>query len=52
MNKVMYVVFFRRMGLVKAVKFKEQKTVTANYYVTKCPWAYIEGWQGRVMALP
>ncbi|GFT99184.1 HTH_Tnp_Tc3_2 domain-containing protein [Trichonephila clavipes] len=35
MKKVMYVVFFRCMGLVKAIKLKGQKMVTANWYTTK-----------------
>ncbi|GFU23628.1 uncharacterized protein TNCV_2909881 [Trichonephila clavipes] len=29
-------VFFRSMGLVKCIKLKGKKTVTANRYTTKC----------------
>ncbi|GFW12329.1 uncharacterized protein TNCV_815841 [Trichonephila clavipes] len=36
MKKVMYAVFFRSTGLVKGIKLKGQKTVTANWYTTKC----------------
>ncbi|GFX65118.1 histone-lysine N-methyltransferase SETMAR [Trichonephila clavipes] len=35
-KKVMYAVFFRSKGLVKAIKLEGQKTVTANWYTTKC----------------
>jgi hypothetical protein len=33
--KVMYAVFFRSTGLVKAIKLEDQRTVTANWYTTK-----------------
>lgn len=36
MKKVMYAVFFRSTGLVKAIKLEEQKTVTAKWYTTVC----------------
>lgn len=36
MKKVMYAVFFRSSGLVKAIKLKEQRTVTANWYTEVC----------------
>lgn len=36
LKKVMYAVFFRSTGLVKAIKLEGQKTVTANWYTTKC----------------
>ncbi|GFW10217.1 uncharacterized protein TNCV_1849341 [Trichonephila clavipes] len=36
MRKVMYAVFFRSTGLIKAMKLEGQKTVTANWYTTKC----------------
>ncbi|GFW76682.1 uncharacterized protein TNCV_4943991 [Trichonephila clavipes] len=36
MKKVMYAVFFRSTGLVKGIKLEGQKTVTANWYITKC----------------
>lgn len=36
MKKVMYAVFFRSTGLVKAIKLEEQRTVTANWYINKC----------------
>ncbi|GFV48194.1 uncharacterized protein TNCV_3554731 [Trichonephila clavipes] len=36
MKKVMHAVFFRSTGLVKAIMFEGQKTVTANWYTTKC----------------
>ncbi|PRD28167.1 UNVERIFIED_CONTAM: hypothetical protein NCL1_33230 [Trichonephila clavipes] len=36
MKKVMYAVFLRSTGLVKAIKLEGQKTVTANWYATKC----------------
>ncbi|GFS64313.1 histone-lysine N-methyltransferase SETMAR [Trichonephila clavipes] len=29
-------VFFRSTGLVKAIKLEGQKTITANWYTTKC----------------
>ncbi|GFW19679.1 uncharacterized protein TNCV_1605701 [Trichonephila clavipes] len=32
----MYAVFFRSTGLIKAIKLEGQKTVTANWYFTKC----------------
>ncbi|GFX00491.1 uncharacterized protein TNCV_2091411 [Trichonephila clavipes] len=34
MKKVLNAVFFRSMGLVKAIKLVGQKTVTANWYTT------------------
>ncbi|GFX19248.1 uncharacterized protein TNCV_3013921 [Trichonephila clavipes] len=36
MKKVIYAVFFRSTGLIKAIKFEGQKTVIANSYTTKC----------------
>ncbi|GFY36347.1 uncharacterized protein TNCV_3450501 [Trichonephila clavipes] len=36
MKKVMHVVFFRSMGLIKAIKLEGQKAVTVNWYTTKC----------------
>ncbi|MFX6318898.1 hypothetical protein ABTF97_18765, partial [Acinetobacter baumannii] len=36
LKKVMYAVFFRSTGLVKAIELEGQKTVTANWYTTKC----------------
>ena len=36
MKKLMYTVFFRSTGLVKAIKLEGQKTVTANWYITQC----------------
>ena len=36
MKKVMYAVFFRSTGWVKAIKLEGQKTVTANWYTTQC----------------
>ena len=33
MKKVMYAIFFRSTGLIK---FEGQKTITANWYITKC----------------
>ena len=36
MKKVMYAVFFRSTGLVKAIKLEEQKTVTASWYTQHC----------------
>ncbi|GFX17183.1 uncharacterized protein TNCV_2857061 [Trichonephila clavipes] len=36
MKKVMYAVFFRSTGLIKAIKLEGQKTVTSNWYTTKC----------------
>lgn len=36
MKKVMYAVFFRSTGLVKAVKLEDQRTVTANWYTEVC----------------
>lgn len=36
MKKVMYAVFFRSTGLVKAIKLDGQKTVTAKWYTEKC----------------
>ncbi|GFU75736.1 uncharacterized protein TNCV_1651961 [Trichonephila clavipes] len=36
MKEVMYAVFFRSTGLIKAIKLEGQKTVTANWYATKC----------------
>lgn len=36
MKKVMFAVFFRSTGLVKAIKLEHQKTVTANWYTTVC----------------
>ncbi|GFU88188.1 uncharacterized protein TNCV_845811 [Trichonephila clavipes] len=36
MEKVMYAVFLRSTRLVKAIKLEGQKTVTANWYTTKC----------------
>ncbi|GFV05200.1 uncharacterized protein TNCV_224131 [Trichonephila clavipes] len=35
-KKAMYAVFFRSMGLIKAIKLEEQSTVTANWYTTQC----------------
>lgn len=35
-KKIMYAVFFRSTGLVKAIKLKGQRSVTANWYVTEC----------------
>ncbi|GFW47661.1 uncharacterized protein TNCV_2828531 [Trichonephila clavipes] len=35
-RQAMYVIFFRSTGLVKAIKLEGQKTVTANWYTTKC----------------
>ncbi|GFT56440.1 histone-lysine N-methyltransferase SETMAR [Trichonephila clavipes] len=35
-KKVLYVVFFRSTRLVKAIKSEGQKTVTTNWYTTKC----------------
>ncbi|PRD27595.1 UNVERIFIED_CONTAM: hypothetical protein NCL1_34917 [Trichonephila clavipes] len=35
MKKVTYAVFFRSMGLIKAIKL-EERTVTENWYTTKC----------------
>lgn len=35
-KKVLYAVFFRSTGLVKAVRLDTQKTVTANWYTTVC----------------
>ncbi|GFW48133.1 uncharacterized protein TNCV_3076731 [Trichonephila clavipes] len=35
-KKVMYAVFLRSTGLIKAIKLEGQKTVTANAYITKC----------------
>ena len=32
----MYAVFFQSTGLVKGIKLEGQKTVTANWYTTKC----------------
>ncbi|GFX33436.1 uncharacterized protein TNCV_4122701 [Trichonephila clavipes] len=37
MNKLMYAIFFRSMGLVRVIKLKGQKTVTRNWCTTKCP---------------
>ncbi|PRD27309.1 UNVERIFIED_CONTAM: Histone-lysine N-methyltransferase SETMAR [Trichonephila clavipes] len=36
MKKVMYAVFFKSSGLIKAIKLEGQKTVKANWYTTKC----------------
>ena len=36
LKKVMYAVFFRSTGLVKAIKLEGKKAVTANWYTTKC----------------
>ncbi|GFW67092.1 uncharacterized protein TNCV_4031111 [Trichonephila clavipes] len=36
MKKLMYAVFFRSTGFIKAIKLEGQKTVTANWYTTKC----------------
>ena len=36
MKKVMYAVFFRSTGLVKAIKLEGQKTVTATWYTNVC----------------
>nr|XP_015914885.2 histone-lysine N-methyltransferase SETMAR-like [Parasteatoda tepidariorum] len=36
LKKVMYAAFFRSTGLIKAIKLEGQKTVTANWYTTKC----------------
>ena len=36
MKKVMYAVFFRSTGLVKAIKLEEQKTVIASWYTQHC----------------
>ncbi|GFV45784.1 histone-lysine N-methyltransferase SETMAR [Trichonephila clavipes] len=36
MKKVMYAIFFKSTGLIKAIKLDEQKTVTANWYTIKC----------------
>ncbi|GFU43987.1 histone-lysine N-methyltransferase SETMAR [Trichonephila clavipes] len=35
-KKVMYAVFFRSTGLIKAIKLERQKIVTAKWYTTKC----------------
>ncbi len=35
-RKVLYAVFFGTSGLVKAIKLEGQKSVTANWYTTKC----------------
>lgn len=32
----MYAVFFRSTGLAKAINLEGQKTITANWYATKC----------------
>ncbi|GFW64690.1 histone-lysine N-methyltransferase SETMAR [Trichonephila clavipes] len=34
-EKIMYAIFFRSTGLVKAIKLEEQKTITANWFTTK-----------------
>ncbi|GFU51829.1 uncharacterized protein TNCV_3733441 [Trichonephila clavipes] len=36
MKKVMYAIFYRSMGLIKAIKLEGEKTITANWYNTKC----------------
>ncbi|GFW67423.1 uncharacterized protein TNCV_3390941 [Trichonephila clavipes] len=36
MKKVMYAVFHISTGLIKSIKLEGQKTVTANWYTTKC----------------
>ncbi|GFV07684.1 histone-lysine N-methyltransferase SETMAR [Trichonephila clavipes] len=36
MKKVMYAGFFRSTGLIKSIELEGQKTVTANWYTTKC----------------
>lgn len=36
MKKVMYAIFFRSTGLVKAIKLEDQRTVTVNWYVNTC----------------
>ena len=33
---MVYDVFFRSTGLVKAIKLERQKAVTTNWYTTKC----------------
>ncbi|GFV88761.1 uncharacterized protein TNCV_3355131 [Trichonephila clavipes] len=35
-KKVMYAVFFRSTGFIKAIKLEGQKIVTANWYTSKC----------------
>ena len=35
-GKVLYAIFFRRTGLVQAVKLEGQKSVTALWYTTQC----------------
>ncbi|GFV86471.1 uncharacterized protein TNCV_2156641 [Trichonephila clavipes] len=36
MKKVMHAVFFGSTGFMKAITLEGQKTVTANWYTTKC----------------
>jgi len=51
MKKVMYAVFFRSTGLVKAIKLEEQRTVTANWYISKCLPEVFEGLNVRGLLL-
>ena len=36
LKKVLYAVFFRSTGLIKVIKLEGQKTITSNWYTTKC----------------
>ncbi|GFV37449.1 uncharacterized protein TNCV_1157121 [Trichonephila clavipes] len=36
LKKTMYASFYRSTGLIKAIMFEGQKTVTASWYTTKC----------------
>ncbi|GFV29274.1 uncharacterized protein TNCV_4603061 [Trichonephila clavipes] len=37
MKKLMHAIFFRSTRYIKAIKLEGQKTVTENWYTTKCP---------------
>lgn len=43
LGKILYAVFFRSTGLVKAVKLEGQRTVTAKWYTTHCLPKVLEG---------
>ncbi|GFW26939.1 uncharacterized protein TNCV_1377791 [Trichonephila clavipes] len=52
MKKVMYAVFFRSAGLIKAINLKGQKTVTANWYTAKCLPKILQEVNVRGLKLP
>ncbi|GFY12467.1 uncharacterized protein TNCV_1798891 [Trichonephila clavipes] len=51
MKKVMYVVISRSAGLIQVIKLEGQKTVTANWYTTKCLPEILQEVKVRVLML-